>query len=129
MPVRRKSSKAASASGAIRRIKPGARFSTAVVHGDVVWVAGQVASSTKGGITGQTRSVLKALDAALKAAGTHKSKLLACTVYLSDMRHFAEYNKVWDAWVDKANMPTRATVESRLATPDYLIEIVATAAR
>jgi enamine deaminase RidA (YjgF/YER057c/UK114 family) len=127
MAARSTSAKGSGAS--IQRIKPGVRFSTAVIHGDLVHVAGQVASDTKGGITGQTKSVLKALDAALKAAGTNKSKLLSCTVYLADMRNFAAYNAVWDAWVDKANMPTRATVEARLATPDYLIEIVAVAAR
>lgn len=128
MAARRTSKKTASATSSIRRVKPGVRFSGAVVHGNTVYLGGKVAANTKGGITAQTKSVLKEVEAALKAAGSSKSKLLDCMVYLSDMRYFAEYNKVWDAWVDRANMPTRATVEARLATPDYLIEIVAVAA-
>jgi enamine deaminase RidA (YjgF/YER057c/UK114 family) len=128
MPKRRSPSQAASR-GSVTRVLPGARFCGAVVHGDTVYLAGQVASDTRGGITGQTKSVLKQVDAVLKAAGTSKRKLLSCTVYLADMRHFAAYNAVWDKWVDKRNMPTRATVEAALATPDYLIEVVAVAAR
>jgi enamine deaminase RidA (YjgF/YER057c/UK114 family) len=113
----------------ITRLNPGVRYSMAVVHGDTVYVAGQIAEDPKANITAQTRSVLKRIDAALKAAGTNKSKLLACTVYLSDIRNFEAMNKVWDAWVDKKNLPARATVEARLATPLYLVEIVAIAAR
>jgi enamine deaminase RidA (YjgF/YER057c/UK114 family) len=37
-------------------------------------------------------------------------------------------NAAWDAWLDKANAPARATVEARLATPDYLVEIAVIAA-
>lgn len=132
MAARRKAGKAKPAKGGsagIQRVQPGARFSAAAIHGETVYVAGQVADNPKGDITAQTRSVLARLDAVLKAAGTRKSKLLACTVFLTDMRHFDAYNKVWDKWVDKRNMPTRATVQASLATPDYLIEIVATAAR
>ncbi|MGH6718072.1 MAG: RidA family protein [Alphaproteobacteria bacterium] len=131
MPPRRKAGTKASAKGAraIERVLPGVRFSAAAVHGGTVYLAGQVADDAKGDITAQTRSVLARVDAVLKAAGSRKSKLLACTVYLADMRHFDAYNKVWDRWVDKRNMPTRATVEARLATADYLIEVVAVAAR
>ncbi len=124
-----RSTRKASGSASIQRLLPGARFSAVVIHGDTVYLAGQVAANPKGDITAQTRSVLKTVDTLLKAAGTNKRKLLACTVYLSDMRHFAAYNAVWDNWVDKKNMPTRATVQALLATPDYLIEIVAVAAR
>ena len=128
MPARRTSAKAPR-KGAIERVLPGTRFSGAVVHGETVYLAGQVAADPKGDIAAQTKSVLARVDAALKAAGSRRSKLLACTVYLADMRHFDAYNKVWDRWVDKKNMPTRATVEASLATPDYLIEVVAVAAR
>ena len=46
------------------------------------------------------------------------------------MDDFAEMNEVWDAWVDTANPPARAAVESaRLATPEFRVEIMVTAAR
>ncbi len=45
------------------------------------------------------------------------------------MSTFAEMNAVWDAWVVKGHTPARATVKADLATPDYKVEIMVTAAR
>lgn len=113
---------------AIKRLNPGPRFSAAVIHGDTVYIAGQTASDPSADVRGQTEQVLKKIDDLLAAAGTDKSKLLSATVYLSDIRYFDEMNAVWEAWVDKANLPTRATVEAKLASPKLLVEIVVTAA-
>jgi enamine deaminase RidA (YjgF/YER057c/UK114 family) len=112
----------------IKRINPGPRFCGAVVHGDTVYVAGQTAADRSAGPRAQTEQVLQKIDGLLNAAGTDRSRLLSATVYLSDIRHFDEMNAAWDAWVDKANLPTRATVEARLAAPQLLVEIVVTAA-
>jgi enamine deaminase RidA (YjgF/YER057c/UK114 family) len=116
----------------IRRINPGPRFCGAVVHGNTVYVAGQTAadpsSDPPSDVRAQTARVLEKIDALLAAAGTDKSKLLAATVYLSDIRYFDEMNTAWEKWVDKSNLPTRATVEARLAAPKLLVEIVVTAA-
>jgi enamine deaminase RidA (YjgF/YER057c/UK114 family) len=49
-------------------------------------------------------------------------------VFLSDMSDYAGMNVVWDAWVDKSNTPSRATVQAKLARPEWRIEIVVTAA-
>jgi len=103
-------------------------MSGAVVHGETVYLAGQVASDPAAGVKGQTEQVLKKIDDLLKSAGTDKTKLLSATVYLADMRGFDEMNAAWDAWVDKTNTPARATVETRLARPHYLVEIAAIAA-
>jgi enamine deaminase RidA (YjgF/YER057c/UK114 family) len=112
----------------IKRINPGPRFCGAVVHGDTVYVAGQTAADRSACPRAQTEQVLQKIDGLLNAAGTDRSRLLSATVYLSDIRHFDEMNAAWDAWVDKANLPTRATVEARLAAPQLLVEIVVTAA-
>jgi len=45
------------------------------------------------------------------------------------MAHFAEMNTVWDTWVSPGNAPARATVEAKLASPDYKVEIMVVAAR
>lgn len=108
----------------IKRIQPGPRFCGAVVHGDTVYVAGQTASDPSAGAREQTEQVLQKIDGLLAAAGTDKTRLLAATVYLSDIRFFDEMNAAWEAWVDRANPPTRATVEARLAAPGLLVEIV-----
>ncbi len=112
----------------IKRIEPGKRFSAAVVHGDTVYVAGTVASDPSADVKGQTEQILKRIDQVLAAAGSHKSKVLSANVYMTDITKWDEMNKAWDAWVDPNNMPVRATVEARLARPQYQVEIMMTAA-
>ena len=113
----------------IKRIKCGERMSQAVVHNGIVSTAGQVAQNAKGGtVTAQTQDILAAIDALLKEGGTDKSSLLTATIWLSDIGDFAEMNAVWDAWVSAGNTPTRACVESKLASPDFTVEIAVTAA-
>ena len=77
---------------------------------------------------GQTEQVLRKIDALLGHFGSHKSKLLSATVWLANMGSYDEMNAAWDAWVDAANTPARATVESRLARPGLLVEIAVIAA-
>jgi enamine deaminase RidA (YjgF/YER057c/UK114 family) len=114
----------------IRRIGAGPRMSKAVVRGNAVYTAGQVAEKTKGGsVADQTREVLGLIDELLAEAGSEKAKILSATIYLSDISTFAEMNSVWDVWVDKANPPARATVEAKLVTPDYKVEIAVIAAK
>ena len=110
----------------IQRIETGPRMSKAVVHGSTVYLAGQVGTGAT--VAEQTQDVLAQVDKWLAAAGTDKTKILAATIYLSDMSTFAEMNKVWDAWVAPGQTPARATVEAKLATPDYKVEIVVIAA-
>jgi enamine deaminase RidA (YjgF/YER057c/UK114 family) len=114
----------------ITRIDPGQRFCAAVVHGDTVYVAGQVAKATaKDGVEAQTAEILSIIDGLLAKAGTDKSKLLMVNVWLPSIADFPKMNSVWDKWVDKANMPARATVEAVLADPDLKVEIAAIAAK
>lgn len=110
----------------IKRIEVGPRMSQAVVHGSVAYLAGQVAKGEN--VTAQTEAVLGQIDALLTTAGTDKTKLLTATIYLADMATFGEMNAVWDKWVSAGNTPARATVEAALATPEYKVEIVVTAA-
>ncbi|ATU91095.1 RidA family protein [Phyllobacterium zundukense] len=111
----------------IRRIEVGPRMSQAVIHGNTVYLAGQVGGPGKS-VTEQTKDVLAAVDRLLKEAGTDKSKLLQAIIWLDDMKDFGEMNAVWDSWVDQANTPARATGEAKLATPEYKVEIIITAA-
>ena len=112
----------------ITRIQPGARMSEAVIHGNTVYLAGQVGEPGDD-VTAQTKTTLAEIDALLAAAGTDKSKILMATIWLADIANFGAMNSVWDAWVDKDNPPARATSEARLATSAYLVEIVVVASR
>lgn len=112
----------------IRRLHPGPRMSQAAVHGDTVYLAGQVAADPSQDVAGQTRQILGQIDSLLAEAGTDKSTILSVNIWLADISTFAEMNAVWDPWVDRANPPARATVEARLAAPQYKVEIAVIAA-
>jgi enamine deaminase RidA (YjgF/YER057c/UK114 family) len=112
----------------IKRIEPGRRMSQAVVHNGVVYLAGQVADAAGASIREQTSDILGQVDALLAAAGTDKSRLLSATIYLVDIKTFAEMNEVWDAWVSPGHAPARACIEARLAASKYGVEISAIAA-
>ena len=108
----------------ITRLHSGPRMSQGVIHGDTVYLAGQVAQNARGdSVAAQTTDILAAIDGLLAEAGSDRSKLLSATIWLTDMRGFAEMNEVWDAWIDPQNPPARACVESRLAAPGFDVEI------
>ena len=114
----------------IHRIRPGARMSAAVVHGQTIYLAGQVADKTAGkSVAEQTAEILSIIDDLLKEAGSDKTKSLSVNIYLTDISTFAEMNSVWDQWVAKDNPPARATIEAKLAAPAYKVEIMAVAAK
>jgi enamine deaminase RidA (YjgF/YER057c/UK114 family) len=114
----------------IQRFETGPRMSQVVVHGNTAYLAGVVAKNTAGkSVTEQTQEVLSIIDGHLAKAGTDKSKLLTATIYITDMKNFAEMNAVWDGWVSAGNTPTRATVEAGLAAPQYNVEIMVVAAK
>lgn len=113
----------------ITRIKAGPRMSQAVVHGDTVYLAGQVASNRSTDTAGQTREILEKIDGLLAEAGTDKTHVLAATIYLADMSTFNEMNAVWETWIAPGCAPARATIGAPLASSAYRVEIVVTAAR
>jgi threonine dehydratase len=114
---------------AIEHIKPGARFSQAAVHGDTIYIAGQVPDDLGADIETQTRQVLAKIDALLAEAGSDRAHLVSANIWLSDISGYAAMNAVWDAWIAGTQPPARACVESKIALPGCKIEIAAIAAR
>jgi enamine deaminase RidA (YjgF/YER057c/UK114 family) len=114
----------------IQRFEAGPRMSQVVVHGDTVYLAGVVAKTAAGeSVAKQTQEILSIIDGHLAKAGSDKSKLLTATIYITDMKNFAEMNAAWDGWVSAGNTPARATVEAKLAASQYSVEIMVIAAR
>jgi enamine deaminase RidA (YjgF/YER057c/UK114 family) len=103
-------------------------MSQAVVHGQTVYLAGQVADDPRADVAGQTRQILAAIDGLLAEAGTDKMRILSATIYLADIGTFGQMNSVWDTWVPAGHTPARATVEAKLAAPQYKVEIQVIAA-
>jgi enamine deaminase RidA (YjgF/YER057c/UK114 family) len=113
---------------AIKRISPGPRLSQAVVHGGTVYVAGQVAADTSADAAGQTRQILNRIEELLAQGGSSKTKILWANVWLADMGDYAAMNGEWESWIPKGETPARATVEAKLAAPQYRVEIACVAA-
>lgn len=107
----------------IKRLHPGKRFCEAVIVNGIITTAGITGRDETADAVGQTRDILAQIDALLAEAGTSKSKLISASIWLRDIAHFDQMNEVWDQWVDKDNLPVRATVEARLAAPELLVEI------
>jgi enamine deaminase RidA (YjgF/YER057c/UK114 family) len=112
----------------ITRVNIGKRLSDMAVYNGVAYLAGQVADDASQDITGQTRQILATIDQLLATAGTDKTRLLMVQIMVANMKEFDGMNKAWDEWVPAGNTPPRATIEARLASADYKVEIVVTAA-
>jgi len=113
----------------IRRIGSGTRMSQAVIHGNTVVLSGQVSEAKSNRSVGeQMRDILAQIDKLLAAAGSDKTKLLRANIWLADMATFDEMNEAWDAWVAPGCAPARATVEAKLAAPEFGVEIMVEAA-
>ncbi|MCV2864353.1 RidA family protein [Defluviimonas sp. WL0075] len=114
--------------GTIERIETETRMSSAVVHDGIVYLAG-VVGENGGDVTQQTKDALAEVERLLALAGSDKTRILRAQIWMADMADFPAMNAVWDAWVAPGHAPARATGESKLATPDYGVEIIITAAQ
>jgi enamine deaminase RidA (YjgF/YER057c/UK114 family) len=114
----------------LERRHVGKRLSELVIHraSGLCWLAGQVADDATADVTDQTKQVLAQIDRLLAEAGSDKTRIASATIYLPDMADFAAMNVVWEAWVPAGATPARATVQAKLAGPDYRIEIQVVAA-
>ena len=114
----------------IERRHVGKRLSGLVVNhaSGTAYLAGQVADDPTADVSGQTQQVLAQIDALLREAGSDKTKILSATIYLPDIADFAAMNAAWEQWVVPGQTPARATVEAKLAAPEYRVEIQVVAA-
>ncbi|KGU57359.1 aminoacrylate peracid reductase [Xanthomonas phaseoli pv. phaseoli] len=112
----------------LQRFDAGPRMSEMTVHAGVCYLAGQIAEDASQDITGQTRQVLGEIDKLLALAASDKTKILRAEIFLADIADFDGMNAAWDQWVPHGFTPARATVEARLARPEWKVEIVVTAA-
>jgi len=113
--------------------RTGLPYSQGIRHGDLVYVAGQVALDpatgqvVAGGIREQTRQVLQNVEAILQAGGTSLAHSVECLCLLSDIGDFAAFNEVYKTFFP-TDPPVRTTVGAVLPRPGLLIEIRTVAA-
>ena len=112
----------------ITRSHTDARMSQLVIHNSIAYLSGQVGAPGES-ITAQTKEILGKIDTLLAEAGTDKRNLLTAQIWLSDITtQFGEMNAVWEAWLPDACAPARWTGEAKLATREFHVEIIVTAA-
>jgi 2-iminobutanoate/2-iminopropanoate deaminase len=113
--------------------RTGLPYSQAVRHGDLVFVAGQVALDpatgqvVEGDIRAQTRQTLENIEAILRAAGTSLAHAVECLCLLSNIGDFGAFNEVYKGFFPK-DPPARTTVQVVLPRPGLMVEIRAVAA-
>jgi len=113
----------------IKRFGDATMIADMVVHNGIAYLAGQVAEDpVSPSVYEQTKNVLKQIDELLAQANSDKTRLLKTNIWLADISTFAEMNKAWGEWVPKGQAPARATVEAKLAGPQWKVEIMVTAA-
>jgi 2-iminobutanoate/2-iminopropanoate deaminase len=104
-------------------------YSQAVVAGGLVHCSGQIALDPAtgelvgGDVAAQAERVMKNLDAVLRAAGSDFSRVVKCTVYLTDMAHFPAVNEVYGRSFQAGAAPARATVAVAQLPRGALVEV------
>jgi enamine deaminase RidA (YjgF/YER057c/UK114 family) len=112
----------------VRHLNPERRYSDAAIHGNVVWLAGQVPTDPQADMATQTLQVLQQIDALLTEAGSHRGRILMAQVIVRDIADVPAMNLVWEAFFDGVTAPPRATFQAPLVNPDWRIEVIVTAA-
>ncbi|SON53104.1 RidA family protein [Vibrio tapetis] len=112
----------------IQRMETKQRMSRIVKHNGTIYLCGQVCADATKDITEQTQTMLDKVETLLDQAGSDKEHMLSATIYIKDMKDFAEMNAVWDAWVPEGHAPARACVEASMARDTLLVEISVVAA-
>jgi 2-iminobutanoate/2-iminopropanoate deaminase len=112
---------------------PNGPFSQAVRHGDVVYVAGQVAydgvsgKPVLGDIKEQTRQCLKNLEMVLKASGSSLDKVMKLTCILPNFpTDYVGFNEAFQEFFKGPTFPARTTLQAGLLG-GFVVEIEAIA--
>lgn len=114
---------------AISRIGPSRYSSTrsrTVIHNGVATTVA-TATTKSSSLYEQSCDALANIDRQLTEAGTDKSHIVMVMIYITDIAKKEEFNRAWDEWVDRSNLPLRACVGAALEMDD-LVELIVTAA-
>lgn len=85
------------------------------------------AEPMRGDITTQTHNIMAAIERTLQSRGSALNAVVKVTVWLSDMKHFAEFNQAYAGYFP-AGFPVRSVVSAKLAFDlDVEIEVQALA--
>ncbi|HEV8230547.1 MAG TPA: RidA family protein [Candidatus Limnocylindria bacterium] len=109
-------------------------YSQAIVSGDLIFCAGQVALDpatgelVSGDIRQQTARAIDNLAGVLEAAGSGLDRVVKCTVFLADFAEFAAMNEVYGQRFGQ-HRPARSTVGTSALPRGARVEIECIAVR
>ena len=112
----------------------GAPYSQAIVHGDLVFVSGQLGIDpatnevVQGGVAAQTERALDNVEAILEEAGSRLANVLQASIFLIDLQDFGAMNAVYARHMGDV-FPARATVQISALPSGARIEIAVVAHR
>ncbi|MCW5519348.1 RidA family protein [Aureitalea sp. L0-47] len=92
-------------------------YNQAVMKGDMLYTSGQIAilpetgELFEGSISEETEIVMQNMKAVLEAADMTFENVLKTSIFISDMKNFAEINAVYGKYFDEDTAPARETVE------------------
>ncbi|MCK4894553.1 MAG: RidA family protein [Calditrichia bacterium] len=103
-------------------------YSQAIISGDFIFTAGQIALNPESGeleraeIKLQTERVIQNMKAVLEAAGSDLSKVVKTMVFLKNMDDFVAMNEVYARYFT-GDAPARSAVEVSRLPKDAMVEI------
>lgn len=100
-----------------------------VVHGDTLYLSGQVSESGAQSFSAQMSDVLHAIDRHLERFRSSRASLLCATIYLTNRGDLRVMNALWSDWLSGFRKPARTTVIAELIDPSWLVEISVIAVR
>ena len=103
-------------------------YSQAIIANGFVYTAGQgglipgTKTIVEGGVAAQTHQVFANIKAILEAAGSSLDQVVKTTVFLTDIKDFAEMNAVYATYFG-SEPPARSTVEVSNLPMGIVVEI------
>jgi 2-iminobutanoate/2-iminopropanoate deaminase len=111
----------------------GGPYSQAVIHGDLIYVSGQVAvdpvtnEARPGTIEEESESALENIRIILQEAGSSLDRALKITVFLAEIDEFGRFNEVYKRYFQK-DRPVRTCIQAGALPMGFRVEIDAIAA-
>lgn len=109
----------------------GSRYSSAVRHGDVIYVSGQLGARSGGEPTSfetQLTIALEGLFEAVAALGGDRESIVKVNAYLARLDDFPAYHRTYAEAFAGAALPARTSIQIGGFKPPVLIELDAIAA-
>ena len=112
----------------IHRINPCKRWSDVTVFNGIATFTEVADTDTSADIKGQVEQIFNQAEASLSLVDSDKSRILAVTIYVTDLANMDVLNDVWDSWFPQDCAPSRACVKAELVNPQLLVEMTFTVA-